>query len=146
MLRRTLVDTKDQLEGGFEALCRDRSKVATLKFLQPVPLCFVLRSFGLFNRGGSLKRLRWPNRKGVWLRGLDGKAGFQVDTEFGSLYLNVGLMRPWKGFTPVEHKKNGGGQVFLAYCFLRILYEGIHFCYKKRKHCFPRDKHGTRRE
>ncbi len=110
MLRRTLVDTKDQLEGGFETLCRDRYKVATLKFLQPVPLCFGLRSFGLFKWGRSLKRLHWPNRKGVWLRGLDGKAGFQVDPEFGSLYLNVGLMKPWKGFTPFEHEKKGVGK------------------------------------
>ncbi len=112
MLSGTLVDIKDQLRLGFGTPRRDRFKVAALKLLQPVPLCLGLRSLWLPDRGGSLKRLHRPNRHGVWLRGYEGEAGFQGDSEAWCLCLNAGLMKPWKGFTPVEQEKTGGGHPF----------------------------------
>jgi hypothetical protein len=81
MLWETLVDIKDQLRLGVGTPCRDRFKVATLKLLQPTPLCLGLRSLWLPDQGGSLKRLHRPNRYGVWLRGLEGESGFQGDSE-----------------------------------------------------------------
>jgi hypothetical protein len=62
MLWGTLVDIKDQLRLGFGTPCRDRLKVAALKFLQPVPLCLGIGSQCFPDRGGSLRRFHWPNR------------------------------------------------------------------------------------
>ena len=81
MLWKTLVEIKDQLRVGFGTPCRDQFKVAALKLLQPAPLCLGLMSLWLPDRGGSLKRLHVPNRYGVWLRGFEGEAGIQGDSE-----------------------------------------------------------------
>jgi len=62
MLWETLVDIKDELRLRFGTLCRDRFKVATLKLLQPAPLCLSLMSQWLVDRGKTVRRLHWPNR------------------------------------------------------------------------------------
>jgi hypothetical protein len=81
MLQGTLADIKDQLCLGLGIHRRDRFKVATLKLLQFVSLCLSLRGLWLADRGRSLRRLHWPNRHGVLLRGFQGEAGFQGDYE-----------------------------------------------------------------
>ena len=77
----TLLDIKDQLRFGSETPCRDRFKVAALKLFQPVPLRLGIGSQRFLDRGGFVKRLHRPNRHGVWLRRLQGKAEFQGDFE-----------------------------------------------------------------
>jgi hypothetical protein len=37
-----------------------------------------------------------------------GRVGFNVMTSLEPGYLNAGLMKPWRGFTPVAGKKNSG--------------------------------------
>ena len=81
MLWGTLADIKDQLRFGFGTPCRDRFKVAALKLFQPVPLRLGLRGLWFLDQGGSLRRLHWPNRYGVGLRGPQGEGGFQGDSE-----------------------------------------------------------------
>lgn len=51
-------------------------------------------------RDRSLKRLHRPNRFRVWLHELGGGSGFQCHYGLGSVYLNVGLMKPRRGLTP----------------------------------------------
>jgi hypothetical protein len=113
MLWGTLVDIKDQLRLGFGTPCRDWLKVAALKLLQLAPLCLGLRSLWLPDRGGSLERLHRRNRYGVWLRGLQGEARFQSHPESWCLCLNMGLMKPWKGFTRVGQEKLEGAREYI---------------------------------
>jgi hypothetical protein len=54
---------------------------AGLKLFQPVPLHLGIDSQWFPDRGGSLRRLHWPNRYGAGLRGPQGEAGFQGDSE-----------------------------------------------------------------
>ncbi len=52
------------------------------------------------DRGRSLKRLHRPNRFRVWLHQLKGENGYRYPYGFGPVYLNEGLMKPRRGFTP----------------------------------------------
>jgi hypothetical protein len=42
--------------------------------------------------------------------GFNGKPGLKVIPSLDAFCLNAGLMKPWKGFTPVGNKKLGVGK------------------------------------
>ena len=60
------------------------------------------------DRGGSLERLHRPNPSQYGYMSFKGRVGFKVMMSLEPEYLNVGLMKPWRGFTSVAGKKNWG--------------------------------------
>ncbi len=106
---------KSRFGQGLGLLPEIVKSVAALKLLQPAPLCpdrweSFLQGSGQFGPrpGRSLKRLHRPNRFGVWLHELNRESGSRYHYDFGPVYLNKGLMKPRRGFTPAAGEEKLG--------------------------------------
>ena len=61
------------------------------------------------DRGGSPKRLHWPNLFRLDYTRFTGEAELQVATCSHPVCLNMGLIKPWRGSTPIMGKAKTGG-------------------------------------